>query len=103
MIFGSGIYLDKLDLNISLRLLDYYSVFQAEVMAIYRAAQWILFNDALFTCVSIFIDSQAAVKYLRPLGKVAVALIFFLGTSSVYHWCRFTGTTIFREIAGQTN
>ena len=39
---GSGIYSGKLDLSISLRLPDYCSVFQAEMMAIYRPAQWIL-------------------------------------------------------------
>ena len=47
----SGVYLEKLDLNISFRMLQ---VFQAEVMAIYRAAQWVLVNDAPFICVSTF-------------------------------------------------
>ena len=32
--FGNGVYSGKLDLKISLRLLDYCSLFQAEVMAI---------------------------------------------------------------------
>ena len=38
-VVGNGIYCGKLDLNISLCLPDYCSVFQAEVMAIYRASQ----------------------------------------------------------------
>ena len=33
-----------MDLNISLHLPIYRNVFQAEVMAIYRAVQWILVN-----------------------------------------------------------
>ena len=61
---GSGICSGKLDLNISLRLPDYCSVFEAEVMAIYRTAQLILVNDAPFTCGSIFSDNQAAIKSL---------------------------------------
>ena len=37
---GSRVYSRRLDLNISLWLPNYWSVFQVEVMAIYRAAQW---------------------------------------------------------------
>ena len=51
---GSGIYSGKLDPSFSLRLPNYCSMFQAEVMAIYRAAQLILVNVTLFTCVSIY-------------------------------------------------
>ena len=61
---GSGIYSEKLYLNISLRLLDYCSMFQAEVMAIYRAAQWILANGVSFTLVSIFSNGQDAIRSL---------------------------------------
>ena len=48
----------------SLRLMDCCSMFQAEVMAIYPAAQQIVVNDASFTCVSVFSYSQAAIKSL---------------------------------------
>ena len=51
---GSGIYCGKLNLNFSLRLPNYCSVFQAEVIAIYRASQWILENGISFTRVLIF-------------------------------------------------
>ena len=61
---GSGIYLEKLDLNISLRLPDYCSVFQAEVIEIYRTAQWMLINGASFTRVLIFSNSQVAIRSL---------------------------------------
>ena len=49
-------------LNISLRLPDYCSVFQAQVMAIYRTAQWILAYGVPSTRISIFSHSQAAIK-----------------------------------------
>ena len=61
---GRDIYSNKLYGNIYLCLPDYCNVFQAEVLAIYRAAQWILVNDAPFTCVSIFSDSQPGIKPL---------------------------------------
>ena len=37
------------------------SMFQAEAMAIYQAAQWILVNGVPFTRVLVFSDSQAAI------------------------------------------
>ena len=43
-------------------LISICSVFQAEMMSIYRVAQWVLVNNAPFTCVSIFSGSQAAIK-----------------------------------------
>ena len=49
----SGVYSRKTDLNISLQLPDYCSVFQAEVMAIYWADQWILVSSSLFTRVLV--------------------------------------------------
>ena len=60
----SGIYFRKLNLNISFCLPDYCSVFQAEVVAIYRAAQWIIANGVSFTHVSMFSDSRAAISSL---------------------------------------
>ena len=42
---GIGVHSRKLDLKLSLRLPHYCNVLQAGVMAIYRAAQWILANS----------------------------------------------------------
>ena len=56
---GSAVYAVKLYLSISLQLPKYCSVFQAKVMAVYRAAQW-----TLVTCVSVFSDSHAAIRSL---------------------------------------
>ena len=53
-----------LDLNISIRLSDYCSVFRAEVMAIYRAIKWTRTNGASFTRVSAFSDCQAVIRTL---------------------------------------
>ena len=85
---GSGMYSGKLDLNISLRLPDFCSVFQADVMAIYGVAQWILVNGAPFTSVSVFSDSRppqdhCQVLCITPgsLGNVAAISTTFLGTS----------------------
>ena len=61
---GNGIYSDKLALNISLRLPDDCRVFLMDVTAIYRAAQWLLVNDAHFTCLSIFSESLGDIKSL---------------------------------------
>ena len=47
-------------------------------MAIYRAAQWILVNNTSFTCVTVFSDSQAAIKSLSG----------FLNNSRIVRECR---------------
>ena len=59
---GSSVYSGKLEINSSLCLLDYCSLFQTEMMAIYRVAQRILTNGASFTSVSVFSDSQAVIQ-----------------------------------------
>ena len=76
---GSGVYSGKLVLNISLRLPDYCSVFQAKVMAIYRTAQWILINGASFTSISVFSDSQAAIGSLSALALTKFTLFTDFG------------------------
>ena len=63
---GSGIYSGKLNLNISP---DFCSEFQAEVMAIYQASQWILANSVSFTRVLIFSDCQAEIRSLSGFVK----------------------------------
>ena len=65
----SGVYFGELDWNNSLRLSDYCNMFQAEVMAIYRAAQWILEYGIPSTCMSIFSDSQALIKSLLNVAN----------------------------------
>ena len=63
-VFGSGVYSGRLDLNISLRLSDYCSVFQAVVMVIYQAAQWMLISCASLIRVSVVPDRQVAIRSL---------------------------------------
>ena len=103
---GSGIQSGKLDLSISLWLTGYCSMFQAEVMAIYRAVQWTLGNSAPFTRVSVFSYSQAALSSLsgfvnnsrivkecrhcldHPSGRFNVSLVWVFGHSNVLGNCR---------------
>ena len=80
------------------------------MMAIYQAAQWILVNDAPFTHVSVFSNSQAAIKSLsgfvgnsRIVSEYRRCLNLFLAASPVYQWCGSLGTATFRETVGQTN
>ena len=103
---GSGIYSGKLDLSISLWQPVYSSVFQAQVLAIYRAAQWILDNGAPFIRDSVFFGSQAAIRSLsgfvdnsrivrecrrcldRLSGRFSVSLVWVFGHSNVLENCR---------------
>ena len=88
---GSGVYSGKLDLNISLPLPDYCSLFQAEVMAIYRDAQSNLINGASFACGWGFSDSQAAKRSLSgslgSLGNITAVPTFFLGAPPMSYCC----------------
>ena len=59
----------KLDVNNSLRPPDYCSVFLVKVMAIYRAAQWILDKGVFCTSNSIFSDSLI----IRPLITIGIS------------------------------
>ena len=56
----SIVYSRRFDLKILLRLPAYCSVFQAEVIAIYRPG-WIFANGVSFVHISIVSDSQAAI------------------------------------------
>ncbi|XP_075168262.1 uncharacterized protein LOC142240444 [Haematobia irritans] len=61
---GSGIYCKELGLKESFKLDEQCSIFQAEIFAIAKAAELISMRP-LFRCdISIFIDSQAAIKAL---------------------------------------
>ena len=77
--FGSGVYSGNLDLNISLRPPNYCNVFQAEVKAICRGAQWILVNGASFTSVSVFSDSQNASRSLSIIRECGRCLYLLSG------------------------
>ena len=99
---GSDIYSGKLDS----RLPDYCSVFQATVIAIYRAAQWILVNCVPFNHVSVFSDSQAAIRSMSSFlnnarmvrecrhcldlisERFSVSLVCVPGHSNVLENCR---------------
>ena len=50
---GGGIYYRKLDLYIALRLPYYCSVFYMDLLAIYRAAQWVVVSSAPFFPASL--------------------------------------------------
>ena len=95
-------------MNIPFQLPDYFSVFQTEMMAIYRSAQWILTYRVPFTCISFFTD-RAAVKTLSNVAKnlgssrnAAAASTFFLD-DSVPHLSGSPDIVTFRESAWQTN
>ncbi|XP_075167884.1 uncharacterized protein LOC142240049 [Haematobia irritans] len=61
---GSGIYCKELGLKESFKLDEQCSIFQAEIFATAKAAELISMRP-LFRCdISIFIDSQAAIKAL---------------------------------------
>ena len=65
---GFGVFSDKLNLSISIRLPDYCSVFQAEVKAITEVMRWLRSNVITQLEVVIFCDSQAALKALESFG-----------------------------------
>ena len=64
---GSGVFCPELDLNISFRLPDYCSVFQAELAVVSEVLKWLMRNITASTTINIFTDSQAAIKSLNSL------------------------------------
>lgn len=62
---GSGIYSEELDIMVSIRLPDHGSVFQAEVLAIARAAELAAARVISREDITIYVDSQAALKALE--------------------------------------
>ena len=70
----------ELGMNISLRLPDYCSVFQAEAMVKYRDAQWILNNVNPFTHIPIFSGNQAAIRSLSTVMSNSRIVRKCLGT-----------------------
>lgn len=62
---GAGIYCESPAMEISIRLPDYGSVFQAEVFAIGEACRQLLCQEIQGRHISIFSDSQAAIMALE--------------------------------------
>lgn len=64
---GSGFYCEHQQMEESFRLPDTCSVFQAEMLAIKKAAELLQSNDCRDTSISFYVDSQAALKALTKL------------------------------------
>lgn len=64
---GSGVYCQELDINYSAKLPSECTVFQAEVLAIKVAASSILTKSITNRVISIYVDSQAAIKALEGI------------------------------------
>ena len=62
---GLGVYSRELRLQISSRLPDHCSVFQAEVLAINTVVEWLARNVVSARHINIYSDSQAAIKSLK--------------------------------------
>ena len=61
---GSGVYSEVLGIQKSYRLPNDCSVFQAEILAIKKAAELILGKEIPYNKVTLYVDSQAAIKAL---------------------------------------
>ena len=61
---GSGVYIPDRNIKVSYRLPDNCSVFQAEILAIIKAVEIIDGNIEVGQVVTIYVDSQAALKAL---------------------------------------
>ena len=61
---GLGVFSGELGLSIARRLPDHCSVFQAEILAIRAAVDWLRYNVLTKVGVNIYSDSQAAIKSL---------------------------------------
>jgi len=64
---GAGVFCDRLNVNISVRLPDYCSVYQAEVVAIEEVLCWLKHNVISSNDIAIYVDSQAAIKSLESV------------------------------------
>ena len=62
---GSAVFFKDLHLNLSYRLPDQCSIFQAEIIAIYKAAKSALSSQTAGKTICIFVYSQAALKALN--------------------------------------
>lgn len=64
---GAGFYSEALELAGSIRLPDYSSVFQAEVLAVTAAAKEAAIKAIPRADITFFIDSQAAIKAISAI------------------------------------
>lgn len=78
---GSGVHCLEPSIGMAVRLLDKCTVFQAEILAIYKAAMGLVQLEYRNTSISIYVDSQAAIRALvtatsnsRLVGKAKDAL-----------------------------
>lgn len=62
---GSGVYCQQLDINSSIKLPNECTVFQAKMLAIKVAVSTLLSLNTLGRAISIYVDSQAAIKALE--------------------------------------
>lgn len=72
---GSGVFSESPPLNLSFRLPEYCSVFQAEMVAINEAAKWVLQSGLESNEISILSDSQAVIKSLNSVYLTSKAAI----------------------------
>ena len=68
---GAGVFCEKLDVKISVRLPDYCSVYQAEVVAIEEVLCWLKHNVISSVDIAIYVDSQAAIKSLESVSMTS--------------------------------
>jgi ribonuclease HI len=90
---GCGIFYEELNLNLSFRLPDHCSVFQAELIAINEAVDWMKYNVISVRDIGIFTDSQAAIKVLQSgflTSKVALNCLSSLNEMAEQFNIQFT-------------
>jgi ribonuclease HI len=73
---GAGVFCEKLNVSMAVRLPDYCSVYQAEVRAIEEVLNWLKHNVVSTVDIAIYVDSQAAIGSLESVAfssKVALS------------------------------
>jgi len=71
---GEGVFSPELDIKVSFRLTDHYSVFQAEVMVIQEAMSHLDTPEHHDTNIFIFLDSEAALRALDSCTTNSVTI-----------------------------
>lgn len=71
---GYGVHSPDLDLNISYRLPDHCSVFQAEITAILEVAELLKSSVTTLRRICIYTDSQAAIKSLEAMFATSLTV-----------------------------
>ncbi|KAH8309978.1 hypothetical protein KR059_008986, partial [Drosophila kikkawai] len=65
---GVGIYCSDHEMRLSYKLPSYCSIFQAEVFAIRKAAEFAQSINRPHEAVNLFVDSQAAIRSMQSSG-----------------------------------